>query len=137
MRRLSGKRLFGQDSERLLRVDVKDAALNRTERTALENNAAHFDLGGLAGSVTSKDSLLTVVPPGVGKIDDVGTDLGKRSKIEPLDKRSQHAAFFKDVQLVVVPAILADETVPARRHGRGLACGNAFHETVVDANAVG
>ena len=61
MRRLGRESLLGQVSERFLRAGMKDAALDRTEETALKNDAANFNLSGLAGSVASEDRLLAVI----------------------------------------------------------------------------
>src|SRR5439155_13965095 len=43
MRRLGRESLLGQVSERFLRAGMKDAALDRTEETALKNDAANFN----------------------------------------------------------------------------------------------
>src|SRR5437899_2908395 len=137
MRRLGSKSLPSQYAERLLGTNVKDAALDRAEGKAFENDAADFNLSGLAGGVACEDGLLSVVQAGVGEVEDVGSNLGKQSEVEPLDQRGELAVFLKNIQLVVVPSKFADESLPLRRDGRGLVQGNAFEEMVADANAVG
>src|SRR5882762_2777567 len=137
MRRLGGKSLPSQYAERLPGSNVKDAALDRLAGKAFENDAAGLNLSGLAGSIACEDSLLSVVQAGVGEVEDVRSNFGERSEVEPLDQRGELAVFLKNIQLVVIPSIFADESFPAGGDCRGLVQGNALEETVLDANAVG
>ena len=102
MRRLGRKSLLRQFAERPLGANVKDATFDRAEGTAFEDDSADFDLSGLAGGVACKNGLLSIVEAGVGEVEDVGSNFGKRIEVEPLNERGELAVFFKNVQFLIV-----------------------------------
>ena len=113
--RRCGQRFAAQDLDWLHRGDAEDASIFADPRPPPKADSRCRGHGGSSACVPREFDALTRIQTAARECIDVGRDLGERVIEEPLDECVQSTLTFEDVQHIVIPAILADQSAPAWR----------------------
>ena len=108
----------------------------RTNLPALERHFGGDNLRAVAGSIAGELQPLAVIQAIVGKLELILADFLERVVVEPLDQGPEPAVILEDVEDVVVPAVLADETLPLVGTFGGRSIGDAGERCVTDRKRV-
>ena len=116
-------------------IDAKSFAFIGAERAAFEDHASQAGFDSPAVGISLEHQSFAGIESLVfRKSEDVRRDFPKGVDVEPLDEGMEAALFLEDKEYIVVPTVLADETLPLLRYRGGLGVIDASVGIVADLN---